>query len=391
MKKITLKIISVLCAVCMVMSMSFTVLAADDTPSVLVQTKQNSDKTALVGLVNVAYKIYSAQVTLKINGENIKFAITPSDNSAYSTITQEDGTVTLYVDSTALMEADTKLNNQEVINIAELKADKALKIGDSADLILVDRSMDAHSYNNVKVKITEQTNSAAPKPTKKPSSSGGGGGGSQGSDIAHTVIPPVTEPTSAPAEIIDTGFEDVPLDFWANSSIKFVTENGLFEGTSESTFDPHAQMTRGMYVTVLSRFGEKLGEDWSIACDSPAVFSDIAGDEWFAGAAAWAGGTGLVNGIDDGVFGPYYPITREQIAVMTVNFAKLCGKNLAPKGQITAFTDSDMINEWAREAVAVSQMTGLIYGREDGTFAPQATATRSEVAAILTRFVQNVK
>ena len=85
------------------------------------------------------------------------------------------------------------------------------------------------------------------------------------------------------------------------------------------------------------------------------------------------------------------PITREQIAVMTVNFAKLCGKNLMPKGQITAFTDSDMINEWAREAVAASQIAGLIYGREDGTFAPQATATRSEVAAILTRFVQNVK
>lgn len=374
----------------MVMSIGIGALAADDVPSVWVQTPKNSDKTALVSLVNVTYQIYSAQVTLKVNGENIKFEITPNDASAYGTITQEDGEVTLYVDSTELMDADTKLNNQEVIYLAAVKADKTLKIGDSADLILIDRSMVSHAYNDVKVRISEQQSSATPKPTKKPSGGSSGGSGSQGGEIAHTVIPPV-QPTAVPSEVIDTGFSDVPLDFWANSSIKFVTERGLFEGTSESTFDPHAQMTRGMYVTVLSRFGEKLGEDWSIACDNPAVFSDIAGDEWFADAVAWAGGTGLVNGIDEGLFGPYYPITREQIAVMTVNFANLCGKELVPRGQAAVFADGDSINDWAKEAVTMAQLAGLIYGREDGNFAPQDTATRSEVAAILTRFVQNVK
>lgn len=386
MKKLASKIISLLCAICMVMAVSASVFAADDTPSIWVQTKESRDKAASISLVNVTHQIYSAQVTLKVNGENIKFEITPNDSSAYGTVTQSGRTVTLYVDSKSLMQASTKLNNQDVINLAVLEADKTFTIGSTADLIIVDRSMNSHSYNNVNVRITES------KPATTETSSGGSGGKKQtGGEIVmpnQNQTGTVTEPENS--ELIDTGFEDVPLDFWANSSIKFVTEKGLFEGTSESTFDPHAQMTRGMYVTVLSRFGDKVGDDWRISCDTPAVFDDVSEDEWFAEAAMWAGGTGLVNGIDEGLFGPYYPITREQIAVMTVNFAKLCGKTLIPVNQAVAFADGDSINDWAKEAVMLAQCAGLIYGREDGTFAPQDTATRSEVAAILTRFVQNM-
>lgn len=404
MKKITLKLISILCAVCMIMPVSIGIFAAENIPSVWVQTRETSDKSAVISLVNVTYQIYSAQVTLKVNGEDMKFEITPEDNSVYGTITQTNDTVTLYIDSTDLMEADAQLNNQDVINLAVLKADKTLKIGDSADLILIDRSMKSHSYDDVNVKITVLEPSSTPKPSKPSGGGGGGGGGSVISrpDSTAAPQPDKTEDTNQTntndtntdntnTDTVDTGFIDVPGDFWANESIRFVTERGLFAGTSENTFDPHAQMTRGMYVTVLSRFGEKLGEDWSIACDNPAVFNDIAGDEWFAAAAAWAGGTGIVNGIEEGIFGPYYPITREQIAVMTMTFANLCGKELPMDEQPQVFSDDESINDWARDAVTDAQRAGLIYGREDGTFAPQATATRSEVAAILMRFIQNVK
>lgn len=389
MKKLTSKIISVLCAVCMVMAVSASVFAADDTPSIWVQTREGLDKSAMISLVNVTHQIYSAQVTLKVNGENIKFEITPNDSSAYGTITQSGRTVTLYVDSKSLMQPSTKLNNQDVIKLAVLKADKAFTIGSTADLIIVDRGMKSHSYNNISVRITEEKPSTDPTETSSGGSSGGGKSPSGGQ-----IAMPNQNQTGTVTELgsigIDTGFDDVPLDFWANSSIKFVTQKGLFEGTSESEFDPHAQMTRGMYVTVLSRFGDKVGDSWRIECDTPAVFGDVSGDEWFAEAAMWAGGTGLVNGIDEGLFGPYYPITREQIAVMTVNFANLCSKSLVPVNQAVTFADGDSINDWAREAVMLAQCAGLIYGREDGTFAPQATATRAEVAAILTRFVQNM-
>ncbi|NCB74307.1 MAG: hypothetical protein EOM51_06145 [Clostridia bacterium] len=50
-------------------------------------------------------------------------------------------------------------------------------------------------------------------------------------------------------------FSDVRSIDWFYSSIKFVTDNGMFNGTSSSTFSPNASMTRGMFVTVLGRYG----------------------------------------------------------------------------------------------------------------------------------------
>ena len=50
-------------------------------------------------------------------------------------------------------------------------------------------------------------------------------------------------------------FSDVRTSDWFYSPINFVTQNGMFNGTSSSTFSPNAPMTRGMFVTVLGRYG----------------------------------------------------------------------------------------------------------------------------------------
>ena len=50
-------------------------------------------------------------------------------------------------------------------------------------------------------------------------------------------------------------FSDVRASDWFYSSVNFVTQNGMFNGTSGTTFSPNAAMTRGMFVTVLGRYG----------------------------------------------------------------------------------------------------------------------------------------
>ncbi|NCC68189.1 MAG: hypothetical protein EOM14_08365 [Clostridia bacterium] len=59
---------------------------------------------------------------------------------------------------------------------------------------------------------------------------------------------------SASAAII-SDFSDVGTGSWFYESVKFVTENGMFNGTSISTFSPGQTMTRGMFSTVLGRYG----------------------------------------------------------------------------------------------------------------------------------------
>ena len=52
-------------------------------------------------------------------------------------------------------------------------------------------------------------------------------------------------------------FTDVRKKDWFYEDVAYVVENGLFHGTSKTTFSPNAPMTRGMLVTVLYRLADK--------------------------------------------------------------------------------------------------------------------------------------
>ena len=58
---------------------------------------------------------------------------------------------------------------------------------------------------------------------------------------------------SSAASVSD--FNDVSQNDWFYSSVDFVTQNGMFNGTAANTFSPASTMTRGMFVTVLGRYG----------------------------------------------------------------------------------------------------------------------------------------
>ena len=51
-------------------------------------------------------------------------------------------------------------------------------------------------------------------------------------------------------------FVDVPQGTWYTEAIAYVTENGYFNGVSQTHFDPGDSMTRGMFVTVLGRMAK---------------------------------------------------------------------------------------------------------------------------------------
>jgi lysophospholipase L1-like esterase len=50
-------------------------------------------------------------------------------------------------------------------------------------------------------------------------------------------------------------FFDVRSTDWFYNAVDFVTKNGMFNGTGASAFSPNGTMTRGMFVTVLGRYG----------------------------------------------------------------------------------------------------------------------------------------
>ncbi len=160
-------------------------------------------------------------------------------------------------------------------------------------------------------------------------------------------------------------------------------ENGLFNGTTESTFAPNGIITRAMMVTVLYRAeGEPEMRDaqW---------FEDVAKGQWYSDAVAWATFNGITVGYGDGNFGPDDYITREQIAVIMYRYAQYKEYDVTQGGMLVReFEDYEAISEYALSAMSWAVNSGLLNGREDNKLAPQDNATKAEIAAILHRFIE---
>ena len=180
-------------------------------------------------------------------------------------------------------------------------------------------------------------------------------------------------------------FIDVHEGDWFYENVGYVYENGLMNGVSETLFEPNGTVTRGMIVTILYRLEGEPESDY----DMP--FTDVAEQQWYAGAVRWAAGEGIVTGVSATEFAPDDPITREQFAAILWRYAQSKGYDVSASADLTGFLDYGQISEYALPALRWAVGAGVMSGRGDGILAPQGTATRAEAAAMLMRFVENVK
>lgn len=185
------------------------------------------------------------------------------------------------------------------------------------------------------------------------------------------------------------GYKTVTVNFtditnhWAKDSIEFVVARGILAGIGDGKFAPNNAMTRGMFVTALGRLAEVDTKAYT-----KSSFSDVKADAYYMTYVEWASKNGIVNGIGGGLFAPVRSITREQMAVMIANYAKVIGFELPKVHAENTFADHAKISTWAKDAVKTVQMTGIISGKNGNIFDPQGTASRAEVSAVLKRFVE---
>ncbi len=182
-------------------------------------------------------------------------------------------------------------------------------------------------------------------------------------------------------------FVDVPDNAWYYDAVKYVNENGLMTGTGANTFEPNLTTTRGMLVTILYRLE-----------GSPTIeneiggypFKDVDAGAWYATAVYWARMHGIVTGYSDELFGPNDTITREQMATILYRYAQYKGYDTTGKADLSKYTDAAQVSSYAEEAVRWANAEGLINGTSATMLSPKSDAIRAQVAAILTRFCQNI-
>ncbi len=181
-------------------------------------------------------------------------------------------------------------------------------------------------------------------------------------------------------------FEDVKKGDWYYDSVKYNLINRYIVGINSSRFNPQAKLSRAMLVTILWRMA---GEP---KISGGKNFPDVHSKEYYYNAVKWASNKGIVNGYNNGTFGPNDNITREQLAVIIRNYAKYANKNINQRADISKYTDAYKITGYARPAVEWAVANGIISGKFNGTkIDPQGTASRAETAAMIYNYCTRIK
>lgn len=193
---------------------------------------------------------------------------------------------------------------------------------------------------------------------------------------APVVIPPTTENITLP-------FTDVKESDWFYSAVKYVYEHSMMAGTATNAFSPDMTTTRGMIVTILHRL-----DNTPVA--APSHFTDVAENQYYTNAVAWASANGIVSGYGNGNFGPNDIITREQMASILYRYAQYKGYDTDTQNNISNYSDATDVSSYALPAVQWANGVGILSGVTNTTLVPYGSATRAQVSSILMRFCENI-
>jgi len=201
-----------------------------------------------------------------------------------------------------------------------------------------------------------------------------------------------SEPTSTPQSVPESPATPQPVQeytftdtkgHWAESCVARAAELGLFKGYPDGSFGPNVNVTRAQYVTVLYRMAG------SPAVTAEAPFTDIASQsQEFRTAIAWGYEKGYLNGKGEGLFDPNGPVTRQEAMKILFGYdGGVSGMEVMFTGIYDdAFTDSDQLASWGKPAMYWGVYKSLITGTSDTTLSPKGTATRAQLAKILTSY-----
>jgi len=173
---------------------------------------------------------------------------------------------------------------------------------------------------------------------------------------------------------VDNPFIDT-YGHWAEANISKLHNEGIVSGVEEHIYAPQKTLTRAEFLSLLMRC---VGIEKKAYREIPA---DVARNTWYESAVGAAVECGIIS--KDENFRPNDRITREEMCNMLVNCYEYKNGDVNADVKLS-FTDADAITNISDVEKAVS--LELMYGHDDGSFAPLSTATRAEAAAVIERF-----
>ena len=179
--------------------------------------------------------------------------------------------------------------------------------------------------------------------------------------------------TSDDTSSTEVQFTDVHKGDWFYDAVYWAVAEGITKGTSETTFSPDMECTRAHIVTFLWR------ANGSPEVASTDKFSDVADDQYYAKAVAWAVQQGITVGTSDTTFSPDMPCTRAQAVTFLWR-----AKGSPSASASSKFNDVDSSQYYAN-AVYWAVKNNITAGTSDTTFSPDVACSRAQIVAFLYR------
>ena len=175
-------------------------------------------------------------------------------------------------------------------------------------------------------------------------------------------------------------YNDVTAGDWFTSDVIYVTLTGLMNGTGDG-FSPNNNINRAQLVTVLYRMA---GQP-DVTGENP--FTDVPDGQWYTDAVLWAAENGITEGTSETTFAPNSALSREDMATLLYRFADFeTEEPIEITGDLSGYTDADLVADYAVDAMTWAVGEGVISGIGDNTLAPDNTASRAQMATVLTRY-----
>ncbi|MBQ7032264.1 MAG: S-layer homology domain-containing protein [Clostridia bacterium] len=171
-------------------------------------------------------------------------------------------------------------------------------------------------------------------------------------------------------------FYDLYNYAWARTEIEKLNAKGLVNDYTPKSFAPGKNITRGDFALFLVRTLGLEGED-------AENFADVDPDAEYAKEIAIGRAAGILNGIGDNKYNPEAEISRQDMMTIIARGMKLLGT----EADLSGFSDTGLIADYALEGVRAMVGTGLVKGNADGTLNPLGNTTRAEAAVIMSRIL----
>lgn len=156
-----------------------------------------------------------------------------------------------------------------------------------------------------------------------------------------------------------------------------LTEKGVVKGYEDQTvFKPAKKCTRAQMVTFIWRImgsPEPKNKDCS--------FSDVNKSDYFYKACLWGNENHIVEGYEDGTFGPQNVCTRKQ----AVTFLWRLAGEPEPRTSKCKFNDVKS-GEYYYKAVLWASEKKIVVGYDDNTFRPDGACLRRQIVTFLYKY-----